>query len=89
MTIREKLQLAIENAEYEEYPHSAIYKLDYNKAVDGCFEVTKDIAIKFVEYLTDENSKYSIMYGGNPERLSTIDKDYTIKEVFEEFLKTL
>lgn len=87
MKIKEQLQLAIEEAEYEEYPHSAIYKLDYNKAVDGCFEITKNIAIKFAEW---RNGKmYDEEKGINGKAI--VRKYYPdyYKQLFEEFLKTL
>lgn len=80
----EKLHLKIINSEIDDDEEIHLNNIHLKSA-----EITKNIAIKFVEYLTDENSKYAIIYGGNPERLSTIDKDYTIEEVFEEFLKTL
>jgi len=88
MKIKEQLQLVIENAEYEEYPHSAIYKLDYNKAIDGCFEVTKDIAIKFANWI-DKMTRTSKIINKQNGSFYYNERYYIIDELFEEFLKIL
>jgi hypothetical protein len=51
-----------------------------------------EVAVAFVKWLTEKDSKYAILYGGTPDlkkdyRLATLEDDYTIEEVFEEFKK--
>lgn len=55
---------------------------------DKAMEMEKQQTIDFVDWLTKEDSPYSIMYGGEPERLSTLDEDFTIEQVYEEYLKS-
>ena len=52
----------------------------------------KEVAVAFTKWLTEKDSKYAILYGGTPElekdyRLATLEGDFTIEEVFEEFKK--
>jgi hypothetical protein len=42
-----------------------------------------EFAIGFAEWLTNEQSPYSIMYGNQEVRFSDFRKDYTIKELLE------
>ena len=57
----------------------------------NAFEKAKEMEIQqiidFVEWLTREDSPYAITYGGEPERLSTLDEDFTIEEVYETYKK--
>jgi len=51
-----------------------------------------EVAVAFVNWLTEKESKYAILYGGTPEleqdyRLATLENDFTIEEVFEQFKK--
>jgi hypothetical protein len=51
-----------------------------------------EAAVAFVNWLTEKESKYAILYGGTPElekdyRLATLENDFTIEEVFEHFKK--
>jgi hypothetical protein len=51
-----------------------------------------EVAVAFVKWLTENDSKYAILYGGTPElekdyRLATLENDFTIEEVFEHFKK--
>ena len=42
-----------------------------------------------LDFLTNENSKYSIMYGNQKERFADNDREYTISEIIEIYLTTL
>ena len=50
-------------------------------------EDKEEFAIGFVEWFTNEKSKYAIMYGNQEKRFSTFKKDYTIKELLQIFKK--
>jgi hypothetical protein len=41
--------------------------------------------IEVLEWLTNEKSEFSIMYGNQDKRFSCNDKDYTIDEIIEIF----
>ena len=41
-----------------------------------------DIFRKFIDYFTNEDSPYAILYGNQEERFATKNKDYTIDELF-------
>lgn len=48
---------------------------------------------EFLKWLTENNCKYAIMYGGTPElekdyRFCCNENDYTIEEVINEYNKT-
>jgi hypothetical protein len=43
--------------------------------------------IDFLEWLTNEKSKYAIMYGNQDKRFSTFEKDYTPKELLQLYKK--
>jgi hypothetical protein len=43
--------------------------------------------IDFLEWLTNEKSKYAIMYGDQDKRFSTFEKDYTPKELLQLYKK--
>ena len=56
-----------------------------NKEVNAefCEEIADEFAIGFAEWLTNEQSPYSIMYGNQEKRFSDFRKDYTIKELLQ------
>ena len=41
--------------------------------------------VEFLEWLTNEKSEYSIMYGNQDKRFASNNKDYTIDEILEIF----
>lgn len=82
-TIKEQLQLAIEEAEYQEYPHSAIYKLDYDKAVDGCFEITKDLSFDFANWISENKFTKGKDYKWTSELLMYSGCAYSTAELFK------
>lgn len=52
---------------------------------------SNEVTVAFVKWLTEND--YVLLYGGTPElikdfRLATIDKDFTIEEVFQQFKNT-
>ena len=50
-------------------------------------QIADDYAIEFVEWITNEKSKYAIMYGNQQKRFATVRKDYTTKQLLEIFKK--
>jgi spore coat polysaccharide biosynthesis predicted glycosyltransferase SpsG len=49
----------------------------------------KQIVKEVLEWLTNEKSEFSIMYGNQDKRFSSNDKDYTIDEIIEIYKQTL
>jgi hypothetical protein len=84
MTLKEKF----DNVEimFESQTGSLKYDELY-EASNHCVKIADDYTIEFAEWLTNEKSKYSIMYGNQRKRFSTIEKDYTAKELLEIFKK--
>ena len=54
---------------------------------EKCEAIADEHAIDFVEWFTNEKSKYSIMYGNQEKRFSTFKKDFTAKELLEIYKK--
>lgn len=50
-------------------------------------KIAEDFAISFAEWITNEKSKYSIMYGNQEKRFADFDREYTSKELLEIFKK--
>lgn len=50
-------------------------------------QIADDYAIELLEWLTNEKSKFVILYGNQKERFATIEEDYTSKELLEIFKK--
>jgi hypothetical protein len=73
MTLKEKLEV-IKNYDDQD-PHETFMK------------IADDYAIDFIEWITSEKSKYSIMYGNQNKRFADFDKEYTSKELLEIFKK--
>ena len=46
-------------------------------------EIADEHAIGFVNWLTDEKSQYSVMYGNQEKRFADFDKEYTTAELLE------
>lgn len=59
----------------------------FNQHSINCEKIADDYAIDLLEWLTNEKSKFSIMYGNQEKRFSTIEEDYTAKELLEIFKK--
>ncbi len=57
------------------------------KLIEKSEQIADDYAIELLEWLTNEKSKFSIMYGNQEKRFSTIEEDYTKKELLEIFKK--
>jgi|GEM_PF-4089729 len=45
----------------------------------------KEHTMQCLEWLTNKDAKYAILYGGEPVRFATIKKDLTIEELYDEF----
>jgi hypothetical protein len=54
---------------------------------DECEKVADEFAIGFAEWLTNEKSEYSILYGNQEKRFATFEEDYTPKELLEIYKK--
>ena len=48
---------------------------------------SEEEVVELLQWLTDDNSIYSIMYGHKKYRFSTNDKDFTSKEILKQFKK--
>lgn len=78
--------------EYEEIPNSALYKFNYEEASVKSAEITEQIAIEFAEwkdynfYQHIEDNLYRTMQARPMYKLLE-NKSYTIKQLFQEFLK--
>ena len=46
-----------------------------------------EFAIGFADWLTNEKSEYSVMYGNQEKRFATFNEDFTIKELLEIYKK--
>ena len=49
----------------------------------------RDMLHGILDFLTNENSKYSIMYGNQKDRFADDDREYTISEMIEIYKSTL
>jgi hypothetical protein len=60
---------------------------------EGLFQQSKEMEkqniIDILEFLTNEKSEFSIMYGNQEKRFASNDKDYTIDEILEIYKKQL
>jgi hypothetical protein len=72
MTLRENFSKYCDN----------VYQ-DKEVNAEFCEEIADEFAIGFAEWLTNEQSPYSIMNGNQEKRFSDFRKDYTIKELLQ------
>jgi hypothetical protein len=95
-TLEEVAQWVINNR----YAKSELVKVSdfemYNTIIDKCSKLQQEIsyseeefAIGFAEWLTNEQSPYSIMNGSQEVRFSDFRKEYTAKELLEIYKKGL
>jgi hypothetical protein len=49
---------------------------------DKAKEITS-MVFEFIKWFTGKDSPVSILYGDQPERFATTEKDYTIEELFQ------
>lgn len=70
-------------------PFTGVENSDYADIVNKSAEITKDIAIKFAEFMFSHCKEYQ--RGGTYVVTKPLDesKTYTTNELFEEFLKTI
>jgi hypothetical protein len=52
---------------------------------EQCAEIAENYVKEVLEWLTNEESEFSIMYGNQYKRFSSNDKDYTIDEIIKIF----
>jgi len=77
MTLREKFKTEVSiNTEGEA-----------GRFANKCEQIADNYAIEFAQWITNEKSKYSIMYGNQNKRFADFDKEYTSKELLEIFKK--
>lgn len=84
--------LEIENQEIRKACQEVV-RLTLNNIIkridDELLEMEKqqkdDYAIELLEWLTNEKSKFAILYGNQKERFATIEEDYTSKQLLEIF----
>jgi hypothetical protein len=62
---------------------------ELSEASNQCELIADDFAIGFAEWLTNEQSPYSIVSGNQEERFSDFRKKYTAKELLEIYKKGL
>jgi hypothetical protein len=62
-----------------------LYPRVTNKDIEQAKEMEKQQIIDILDWLTNEKSKFSIMYGNQDKRFASNDKDYTIDEILEIF----
>jgi hypothetical protein len=55
---------------------------DGQNDLDASKEITS-MVFEFIEWFTGKDSPVSILYGDQPERFATTEKDYTIEELFQ------
>jgi hypothetical protein len=76
---------AIDNTIYTYHNDTLLGK---NQACEKSAQITENITIELLEWLSSEKSKYGILYGEQTERFCCNDRDYTSKEIFDLFVKT-
>ena len=76
-------QTAVEYLEFRYKYNINLMDYDFKRAK----EMEKHDIIDFVDWLTKYDSPYAIMFGNDPEKFSTEDEDFTIEQVYEEYLK--
>ncbi len=51
--------------------------------------VTEDFSAGLLDFISNHNSRFSIMYGDQEKRFATFKKDYTIREMIALYRKHL
>jgi metallophosphoesterase superfamily enzyme len=74
-------KITLKKLEHDVY----LYPRVTNKDIEQVKEMEKQKVIEFLDWLTNEKSEFSIMYGNQDKRFSSNDKDYTINEIIEIF----
>ena len=64
-------------------------KFTWHSILEQAKEIEKQEIIDILEWLTNEKSEYSIMYGNQKKRFASNEKDYTIKEILEIYKNRL
>lgn len=55
----------------------------FESVAKECAEIADAYVKEVLEWLTNEKSEFSIMYGNQEKRFATKDKDFTIEEFLE------
>ena len=64
-------------------------KFTWYSILEEAKAMEKQQIIDILEWLTNEKSEYSIMYGNQKKRFASNEKDYTIKEILEIYKNRL
>ena len=56
---------------------------------EQCAEIADAYVVEVLEWLTNDKSDFSIMYGNQEKRFASNDKDFTIKELLETYKNRL
>lgn len=65
---------------------SGNYKSVYIDGIDNTSKEITDHVFEFIEWFTGKDSPVSVLYGLQPERFASHDKDYTIEELYQYWL---
>lgn len=81
-TIKERMRNALKSEE-----------LYYEQTAEKCEAIVEEVAIKLLNWLSNKESRFSILYEGTPGldkdyRFSSLEEDYTSKELFQIFKTT-
>ena len=90
--INDTLDMKQETLEEQIRPHTQYWDcyndcpLEYNHT-GKVLKIIDLFTIDFLDWLTNEKSKYAIMYGDQDKRFSTFENDYTSKELLQLYKK--
>ena len=56
---------------------------------EQCAEIAENYVKEVLDWLTNEKSEFSIMYGNQEKRFASNNKDYTIEEILETYKNRL
>ena len=74
-------KITLKKLEHDVY----LYPRVTNKNIEQAKEMEKQQIIDILDWLTNDKSEFSIMYGNQDKRFASNDKDYTIDEFLEIF----
>lgn len=96
MTLKEKYKQEIGRSPFvfdkkgrirENFSYTDSYVSWLENQINNNKQITDDFIIGFVNWLTNENSKYAIMYGNQEKRFADFENEYTIEELLKIYKK--